>query len=275
MTDLGVRMRTRRGARLYFYYAGHGLGPDFKEVALIPADAAVDEVNDSFLGIRRCLDFFVETGFFDEIVAFLDCCRESAAIAPIGFPWAAGLFEGANAPANVFALIGSTHGGTSNELRVPPLDEIKYRGLMTEVLLDGLNGAPGAIDPTTNAVTTDSLSDYVIRRVKAEAATRAVFQAADPYTRANPVLTLASFAGAAATVTLFVTVGPQSAGVPLQVQNLRTMQRLPLPAGTAGQTLPPVQIAGDTRHQLIVPTLTEWPTIDPTTLGMRCDIVLP
>lgn len=273
MIELGVRMKQRRGARLYFYYAGHGLGADFKEVALIPADASVDDYYDSFLGIGRCFDFFVRTGFFDEIVAFLDCCRDDVSVEPIGFPWRTDRFDGAK-DVNLFALMGATHGNQSHELRTPPLDEIRYRGLMTEVLLDGLNGAGGAIDTATGNVTSDSLSTYVMRRVKAEAGTRAVLQAVDPYAHAEPSMTLAEFAGAP-TIALSVTVGAKTAGAAMVLQNLGTMARTPLPIGAVGETLPDVQIAGNTRHQLIVPTLSDWPIIDPTTLGMRCDIHLP
>lgn len=275
MKQLDVRERKRRGSRLYFYYAGHGIGPMFNDVALIPADASVDEYDHTFFGIALCFDFFVKTGFFDEVVAFLDCCREELAVKAIGFPWEEDQFtDAAAAGVNLFAMVGSTHGGKSNELRTPPLDELRYRGLMTEVLLDGLNGAPGAIDAASGAVTTESLLTYVRRRVEAEATARSLPQRVDPFAHPGPAMTLLA-QPTIATLALGITVGPQSAGVAMFVQNMRTMVKTPIAAGTAGQKLPDIPIAADTRHQLIVPTLADWPIIDPTTLGTRCDVILP
>lgn len=63
-----------RARRLYFYFSGHGLAGENDDNSLCMADWSYDMRN-SALSSREYLNYLVNTGHFEEIVFFLDCCR--------------------------------------------------------------------------------------------------------------------------------------------------------------------------------------------------------
>jgi hypothetical protein len=70
---MGMRMNGRIGERLYFYFAGHGIGQN-EDVAMLMATAAEWQLN-SNIGLDAYRSFFHRTKPFDEIVFIIDCCR--------------------------------------------------------------------------------------------------------------------------------------------------------------------------------------------------------
>jgi uncharacterized caspase-like protein len=65
----------RGGRRLYVYLAGHGFAPTLDDVVLLTANAARGRTGHHLPG-KRYADWFRKAAFFDEVVMFMDCCRE-------------------------------------------------------------------------------------------------------------------------------------------------------------------------------------------------------
>ena len=278
LIKLGVRMNTRRGRRLYFYYAGHGLGPKFNEVAIVPADAAQGMLEDACFGLNHCIDFFVKTGFFDELVVFMDCCREREEVPTIGLPFKFERpFKNARPHVNHFVLMAVGDGAKSFEVRDLSLDqERRFRGIMTAALIEGLNGAPGAIDANNN-VTSASLSRYVATRVEEEAKAQKppLDQVIDtPKPPQQEIIFLTIPPDQIPTVELRLIVGPQTAGQQILIQNLSTLA-MDTRAGQPEGSVIAVPIKGNARYQLILPN--RHPVvIDPAVLTSEPnDVPLP
>ena len=72
----------RVGRRLYLYFAGHGFGPKLDESALLTANATPSRVRYHIAG-RSWADWFHVANYFDEVVLFMDCCRNVFSNAPI------------------------------------------------------------------------------------------------------------------------------------------------------------------------------------------------
>jgi hypothetical protein len=272
LSKLGIRMKQRRGRRLYVYYAGHGLGPEFNDVAMVPADAAKDLLEETCYSLNRCMDLFVKTGFFDELVVFMDCCREREEVPTIGLPFKfEGPFKDAK-PVNHFALLAAGDGAKAFE--VPELseeDERQFRGLMTTALIDGLNGAPGAIDANNN-VTSTSLSHYVATRVQEQARERGLPQTIDrPKPPATEIVFYSVPEGQVPTIELPLVVGPQSAGQPIMLLNSSTGEMVTEGARQEGEIIT-VVLKGNARYQLIIPGR-QPVVVDPALLPSQPDNV--
>lgn len=214
LTAIGVRKGTRLGARLYFYFAGHGVGPKFDNVAMLVATAARDLLEEN-IGLDETRQYFHDIGVFDEVIYILDCCREKTRATCRGIGITPKPHAGA--ATNDFVLIGSVHGGKSFEV----FDESTgaRRGLLTQALLEGLDGAPGALD-TQRRITSQTLADYVARRVSELSTAAGLSQQLDTPKPANPTIVLkALLAGADETYRLTVARGAASQGGEIVVAN--------------------------------------------------------
>lgn len=252
--DLEVRLKKRKGRRLYFYFAGHGLAPEFNEVAMVPADAKEGALQHRCFGMTKCIDFFIKTGFFDELVVFMDCCREREVVETIGFPYqVTDRFLNAAPTVNYFALLAAGDGAKSFEVRdLTPDEERKFRGLMTTALIDGLNGALGAIDANGN-ITSTSLSRYVAARVEEEAREQGLPQKIDPPKPPVSEITFCSVAkDQIPTIAFKLIVGPQSAGKPIMMLNEDTKALQTEGPGQQGDVLT-FTLEGHAHYHLIVP----------------------
>ncbi len=268
--SLGPRQGARKGSRLYVYYAGHGLGPNCLEVALLPANAGINRIEYQCFGVGKWLDYFTRTRLFDEVILFLDCCREEQSVETIGLPYKpVQLFQNAiDEQINYFALMGSGHGGKSFE----ETDRDNERGLMTDALLEGLNGAPGAVDPATgNCITTESLQRYVMARV---AENTQFNQKVEPWVMTGTPMTLRTLP-AIPELTLTIVVGPQTAGKTLQLLNPKTWNLRVLGPAVANAALPPIVIAANTRHQLMTDDLGWQSILDPSQMTEPYELHLP
>lgn len=198
---IGLLQYRRVGRRLYFYFAGHGVGPAFNEVAMLLATAGLGGLAN--VGLTHVQDFFHRAAVFDEIVYILDCCREERVAVCTGLTFnpvpRAGI-----PPTNDFVLLASVYRGMAYE----PFDETNAarRGLMTEALLEGLNGAAGAID-TQGRITSDTVSAYVQRRVRELATQAEVDQQADPPKPASPPIVFRAAQGSFGEFLMRVTRG--------------------------------------------------------------------
>jgi hypothetical protein len=161
--EYAIQNKIPVGKRLYFYFSGHGFGPQFHEVGMLFAGAAPNRLKMS-MGLHLYRQFFQIGSFFEEAIYILDCCRDFQIAAPDGpqidpppppppglpikqtkeavimaAPWGAKAFEYSDA----------------NEDR---------RGILTDALLAGLNGQPGAYD-FLGRITTSSLKAFLEREV--------------------------------------------------------------------------------------------------------------
>lgn len=140
--------------RLYFFFAGHGIGVKWDVNGLCLPKWSSLRLN-AALSSKSYLDCIVESNLFEEVYFFLDCCRNRKLRAnplhpDIGWP-APG---GTNCKSIVFfatsfesyALEGSPDGGDT------------VRGYFSEALINGLKG--GAVD-NSGVITCGKLIDYV------------------------------------------------------------------------------------------------------------------
>jgi hypothetical protein len=148
----------RVGRRLYLYFAGHGFAPLMDESALLMANATQRTVRYHIAG-KSWANWFYKAAYFDEVVLFMDCCREnypSSPINPVGY----GEITGASQAKRFFGF-GTKWRKVSWERQMP---DGKTHGVFTTALLSGLRGA--AADTKTGLVTASSLRNYLLNRMK-------------------------------------------------------------------------------------------------------------
>jgi hypothetical protein len=128
--------------RLYFYYAGHafGLEKEQDDSALCMSDWS-SIARGNALSSRDCLNKLMQTGYFREIVFLADCCRNTLVDL---VPSPASLYANAYGPytngsTRLFKGYATQYRDLSYEIEKGAVKEA--RGVFTEVLLDGLNGA--------------------------------------------------------------------------------------------------------------------------------------
>lgn len=184
LADFGARKNQRIGRRLYFYFAGHGFGPTFDDVAMVLANAALDLLNRN-IGLRPFRQFFHRTGLFDEVVFILDCCRSSTDFSvqfQLGAPGFTPRLE-APVPQNKvrdYVVLAAAWGEKAFEPTDKPTGE--RRGLLTKVLLKGLR--EGA--DHRGRITSASLRDYVLEQLPKAAGDASLGQKEDARLRQKP-----------------------------------------------------------------------------------------
>jgi len=142
------------GRRLYLYFAGHGLEPK-DEVALLMANAKEGIWNNHVSGTGWA-DWLYKAGFFEEILLFMDCCRDyfpSVTPNPV-FPE---LLAGNNIVKKRFYAFATAWGKKSWEREME--DDKQVHGVFTTTLMKGLRGA--ACDRFTGDITATSLRGYL------------------------------------------------------------------------------------------------------------------
>ena len=157
-------MQKRLGRRLYVYAAGHGAGltfrddPDQSDAAFLVANATMVNAIHVMTKVRAL--YFLNAGIFDEIVVFMDCCRNP-------------LFLNPNYPNYVNAIDISKLGKERRKFlafatrwglnaREKQFNGVT-RGIFTTALTTGLRGAAAKADGT---ITSKSLRDYLVNNMK-------------------------------------------------------------------------------------------------------------
>jgi|KBSSwiStaDraftv2_1062776.scaffolds.fasta_scaffold32434_2 hypothetical protein len=156
----GIEKKKRIGSRLYFYFSGHGFGPNFVDVGMLMANASIDRLRNS-LSLLFYRLFFRDTAAFDEIVFILDCCRDPHGgiepLKPAFTPYTQG--DGTNA--QDFVILGAMYGDESYQPLISGTKE--RRGLLTQAVLEGLQKPE--LSDGLGRFTSSSLSYYVRSRV--------------------------------------------------------------------------------------------------------------
>lgn len=151
----------RVGRRLYLFFAGHGFAPQDNQTALLMANATQLRVGYHILGPAYA-DWFYHAGYFDEILLFMDCCRELCPRAPLNPPHFGSILDNRAAESvRRFYGYGTRWSKVSRERPMPP-DNI-VRGVFSTALLAGLRGA--AADES-GKVTSSSLYNYLFENMR-------------------------------------------------------------------------------------------------------------
>lgn len=152
----------RAGRRLYLFFSGHGFAPAAVvrrfETAVLMANATRTRLG-YHIPARGYADWFHASGYFDEILLFMDCCREVFRTAPVAGPHFADPAGGR--PVRGFYAFGTKWKGLARERHFDDVGQT--RGVFTRALMAGLRGA--ARDAAGN-VTTTSLRDYLFTNMQ-------------------------------------------------------------------------------------------------------------
>jgi len=167
LRDFGVDNRQRIGRRLYFYFAGHGLGTTFEDVGMLMANATMTTLR-SNIGLKDYRRFLHENGYFDEIIFILDCCRDPAISVGTGVPpFTYPPPPPAPRPVEGFVILAAEFGAKAFEQNQLTNGGTEPRGVLTDALIDGLNGQAAN---SKGEITAFSLRDYLLKSVPQRAA---------------------------------------------------------------------------------------------------------
>jgi len=155
IVDLPLGPNGLAGDRLYMYMAGHGFSPTIEDAALLMANAAKGKTGFHIPG-RPYANWFRRAKRFDEVVLFMDCCRENHSRAPLKSPpWDDQVAGALSRSCYGFATDWS-RAAREGPFGKPP----EVRGRFTVALMEGLRGA--AANPDTKALTGTSLKEFVL-----------------------------------------------------------------------------------------------------------------
>ncbi len=154
LENLNLGHGRQAGRRLYLYFAGHGFSPG-DDVALLTANSAAGVYANHVPGTAWA-EWFWKSGYFEEILLFMDCCRDFIP----------------GVPANPIILGPPTPGGAKIPKRLygfatdwnklaweRPMEDGEIHGVFSRTLITGLKGA--ACDRFTGEITTSSLRAYL------------------------------------------------------------------------------------------------------------------
>jgi hypothetical protein len=212
----------RAGRRLYLYLSGHGFGQDLNNASLLMANATQSRTRYHIPG-RAWADHFYLRGLFDEVVLFMDCCRERYATAVLNGPGSA-LTQVPPQNGRRFYGFSAKHGRLSVELMI----DGRKRGVFTATLLDALGG--GAAEENGD-ITGESLQAYLYQNMR-EYLTPAELADADIATEPD----------------LFCDPPPASQFVIARVPPKVYAVQIPLPPGSPGDRL---ELRSDNKFALV------------------------
>lgn len=156
---MGVDQNERIGRRLYFYFAGHGFGPEFDNVGMLMIDASETTLNNN-IGLWQYRQFFKNHHIFDEVIFIIDCCRDPiqsfTGLELHGLP-----FTLPNTQSEVLDYVVMAAAYGEKAYAVASQDKGQRRGLLTRAILEGLEKATDGV----GRVTSSSLRAYVLERV--------------------------------------------------------------------------------------------------------------
>lgn len=155
----------RIGRRLYFYFSGHGVGPNFDDVAILMANASINHLNNN-VGVRPYRGMLKKTARFKEIVVILDCCRDAVSgVTPADPAITQPIEFGPEHPVEDFVIMASDWGQKAFERTFTEAEVRSRLGVLTRTLLEGLNDPAAANDE--GQITSETLRLYVIKRMAA------------------------------------------------------------------------------------------------------------
>ena len=159
-----IYQKAKDARRFYFFFAGHGIGTSWNENGLcLPKWSRM--LRNYALSSSSYLKVIVESGVFEEVFFFLDCCRNrvvsSYPMRPI-LNWP----KPSQNTANVSSLVAyaSSFDTPAKQAALPVHNNtLEIRGIFTSALIQGLKGA--ASEDNGN-LTISGLKSYLDHRVK-------------------------------------------------------------------------------------------------------------
>jgi Caspase domain len=153
------------GERLYIFMAGHGFapgaafGPNLDDAALLMANA---DLNTLGLHIPGGLyaEWFRAAAAFDEVLLFMDCCRDDFGRTPVHFPPFSERTDPGAANVRVLHAYATKWSYSAREKVVN--GNGKVRGVFSFAVMEGLRGAAADVN---GDVTGASLEAYVYNRL--------------------------------------------------------------------------------------------------------------
>ena len=158
--DIETSIKAKGGLakRLYFYFAGHGLGTldSTKDTGLCLANWSENR-RQSALSSESYKDFIVQYGYFEEIIFIADCCRNTKINIKPKAPTFSSAVPGQGAgQTKLFVAYATQYQDQSYE--VESINS-EMRGAFTTILIEGLKG--GAAN--NGLIGADDLRDYLIK----------------------------------------------------------------------------------------------------------------
>lgn len=151
----------RIGRRLYLFLAGHGIGPGVDEAGLLVPTTSTVAVK--YIAGTRYANFFRAAALFQEVLLFMDCCRDHDWELPDAyFPFREKPDPAAAHDVRILYAFATGFGRKSRERTFD--GDAAVGGVFTRALLDGLACRAAAPD---GRITAESLKRYVVRQVAA------------------------------------------------------------------------------------------------------------
>ncbi len=127
--------------RLYFYFSGHGIGVTYNNTALC-LRLWSSKLPNSCISSLDYTDGLINLGLFDEMLIFLDCCREYDYLTRTKTPGFDANLKVGDRAAKLFVAYSTAYGKLSYEIKSKEVvgDSNNKRGAFTKFLLDSLNG---------------------------------------------------------------------------------------------------------------------------------------
>lgn len=147
--------------RLYFYFAGHGLGVGWNENALCLPGWSMIKKN-SALSSSEYLKLFMESGYFREVFFFLDCCRNRKTSAKPLHP-TLGIDRAAEAGCMSLVAYATEFNNAAYEAEHWDGRKSSVRGHFTKALMMGLKGAASNQE---GMITTSSIKGFLKTKVE-------------------------------------------------------------------------------------------------------------
>ena len=146
------------GRRLYLFFSGHGFSPtEDNEAAVYMANVDRTSMAYHILG-KYNADWFFNAGCFDEVLLFMDCCRQRELISSLNRPYEP-VYD-REAPDRVKKLYAFATQWNKNT-RERQIGEVT-RGVFTTALIAGLKGAAAGPD---GRITTTTLQEFLIQHM--------------------------------------------------------------------------------------------------------------
>lgn len=157
--------------RFYFYFSGHGIGVLFTNTGLCLRlwQNALPNCN---ISCSAYLDAIVNKAVFDEIITFLDCCRDYDFIVDPKSPMFDRINEG-NKLTSFITFYSTVFGRVSSEIVTNPQ---KKHGAFTSFIMDSLNGDAAGND---GKITGNSLIKHIKDNFTSYALKHEIVQNAD------------------------------------------------------------------------------------------------
>jgi hypothetical protein len=156
--ETAIKAKGGLAKRLYFYFAGHGIGTldNTMDTGLCLANWSENR-RQSALSSESYKDFIKQYGYFEEIIFIADCCRNTKINIRPKSPTFSSPVPGQRAgQTKLFVAYATQYQDQSYEIE--SIDS-EMRGAFTSILIEGLKGAAA----NNGLIGADDLRDYLIK----------------------------------------------------------------------------------------------------------------